>query len=293
MPSRDEMLEFFKKFRNEVETKEGSPEDESKRLALESASILTRAERENASPARPVAPDEVAEVATPPPNGVVVRPPHSPNDSSNVRNRLLQIQASPKNKSPMQTQNIGKFLLPASQMSDRITLVLDVDETLVHSSFKPKGPCDLQLPIVVNGQQGSVFVRFRPYLHEFLNFVASRFEVVIFTASLGLYCNPLMDYLDPEGKLGKLRLFREHCSKANGAYIKDLSLLGRPLDRIAIVDNSPVAYYFQSRNAIPIVSWFDDDGDKELWELLPLLRNLAECQSVYDVLDHYNASIMS
>lgn len=277
MPSRDEMLEFFKKFRNEVETKEDGVDDDAKGIANEAASILTRAQQ----PAEGT------------PQGLAARPPSSPNDSSGVRNRLAQIQSSPKNKSPMQTQNVGKFLLPPSTMPDRITLVLDVDETLVHSSFKPKGGCDLQLPIVVNGQQGQVYVRFRPYLHEFLNFVATRFEVVIFTASLGLYCNPLMDFLDPDGKLGPLRLFREHCSKANGAYIKDLSLLGRPLDRIAIVDNSPVAYYFQSRNAIPIVSWFDDPNDKELWEMLPMLKQLSECQGVYDVLDQYNASIMS
>lgn len=288
------MLDFFKKFRNEVETKEGTVEDESKRLALESVSILTRADRATPSPPRPGVDDAVpTEEMTPPPNGVVVRPPKSPNDSSSVRNRLMQIQASPKNKSPMQSQKVEKFLLPSSELKDRITLVLDVDETLVHSSFKPKGGCDLQLPIVVNGQQGQVFVRFRPYLREFLSFVATRFEVVIFTASLGLYCTPLMDFLDPEGRLGKLRLFREHCSKANGAYIKDLSLLGRQLERTAIIDNSPVAYYFQSRNAIPIVSWFDDENDKELWELLPLLKSLAECVSVYDVLDHYNASLMS
>jgi RNA polymerase II subunit A small phosphatase-like protein len=186
-------------------------------------------------------------------------------------------------------------LLPPLPPSTKhpITLILDVDETLVHSSFKttPK-KCDIQLPITVNGQSGTVFVKVRPYLQEFFQFIAPRFEVVIFTASLALYCDPLMEILDPEYKLGRLRLFRDHCTKTNGAFVKDLSLLGRPLERVAIIDNSPVAYYFQPRNAIPIVSWFDDQNDHELLELLPLLGQLANCSNVYEFLDPFNASVM-
>ena len=284
MPTKSEMLAFFRKFRADAEeTMEGDDEsnvdEETKRIANESATAiaiasgaLTRAEQSN---------------------NIVVHPPERPPEQGmSVRSKLAQIQASPKNKSPIIDAPQPSQLLLPPQKGNQVTLVLDVDETLVHSSFKPPKTYDLSLPIAVNGQNGTVFVRFRPYLSEFLNFVSSRFEVVIFTASLGLYCTPLMDFLDPAGKLGKVRLFREHCSRTNGAYIKDLALLGRPLDRVAIVDNSPVAYYFQPRNAIPILSWFDDPTDRELLELLPLLGSLATCTSVYDILDPYNAKLM-
>lgn len=174
----------------------------------------------------------------------------------------------------------------------RITLVLDVDETLVHSTFNPKPGVTYEKELIVTADQQihRVFVKYRPHILEFLNFVSSLFEVVVFTASLGAYCNPLMDALDPNNVLGGLRLFREHCTYRNKSYIKDLFLLGRDLGRIAIIDNSPTAYLFQQRNAIPIRSWFDDPHDQELQNLYPLLVKLSMCESVYDVLDEYNAN---
>jgi RNA polymerase II subunit A small phosphatase-like protein len=87
------------------------------------------------------------------------------------------------------------------------------------------------------------------------------------------------------------RLFREHCSFTNGAYVKDLSLLGRDLHRVIIADNSPVAYLFQPRNAIPVVSWFDDPRDNELKDMIPWLHRLAEAPDVYPVLDEYRARL--
>lgn len=168
-------------------------------------------------------------------------------------------------------------------------LVLDVDETLVHSSYQPVHRYDLHLPLKVNGNICNVYVAYRPYVQEFLRQVCEWFEVIIFTASVSLYCDPLMDHLDRENRLSG-RLFREHCSVVNGSYVKDLSLLGRPLERVAIIDNSPVAYLFQPRNAIPILSWFDDTEDKELMTLIPMLQQMAMQQHVYDMLDEYNAS---
>ena len=98
-----------------------------------------------------------------------------------------------------------------------------------------------------------------------------------------------MDRIDPKGDVVPLRLFRDHCSTVNGSYVKDLSLLGRPLNQMAILDNSPVAYLFQPRNAIPILSWFDDPNDDELMKLLPMLHQLAQAKDVYTVLDPFNA----
>jgi RNA polymerase II subunit A small phosphatase-like protein len=58
------------------------------------------------------------------------------------------------------------------------------------------------------------------------------------------------------------------------------------------VDNSPIAYAYQRRNAIPILSWFDDPTDTELLKLLPMLRELAKRPNVYEVLDPFNASAL-
>ncbi|ESS67373.1 hypothetical protein TCDM_04001 [Trypanosoma cruzi Dm28c] len=205
--------------------------------------------------------------------------------------RTRRIQQMPKNTSPIIAKNHASLLpLQMRQYHGKKTLILDLDETLVHSSLtlQPKQH-DLILSMKTEPEVTTIYVAYRPFLHEFIQAVAGLFEVVIFTASVSMYCNPVMDAVDPEGILGSLRLYREHCSILNGAYVKDLSLLGRELSQVAIVDNSPVTYLFQQRNAIPIPSWFDDPKDNELKRLIPVLEALAQAAEVYDVLDRYNA----
>jgi carboxy-terminal domain RNA polymerase II polypeptide A small phosphatase len=208
--------------------------------------------------------------------------------------RLDLLRKSPTNCSPCLVKDTTvKALLPPlkSVRAPKVTLVLDVDETLVHSTFQPNPNVvyDKVLQVPSDGKLYTVSVKYRPYLKDFLQFVCQRFEIVIFTASMRAYCDKLMDEIDPNGDLGNLRLFREHCTLCERSYVKDLHLLGRDLLRVAIIDNSPAAYAFQQRNAIPIRTWIDDPNDRELFNLLPLLDKLASCDHVYSVLDEFNA----
>jgi RNA polymerase II subunit A small phosphatase-like protein len=109
------------------------------------------------------------------------------------------------------------------------------------------------------------------------------FELVIFTASLSKYAEPLMLKLDPQSLCG-YKLFREHCTFYNNAFVKDLTRLGRNMKDLIIVDNSPVAYLFQPENAIPAVSWYDDPNDQELLRLANLLERLAYEEDVRKVI---------
>ena len=83
-------------------------------------------------------------------------------------------------------------------MRGRKTLVLDLDETLVHSSFKTSKNPDIVLPIDIEGRVCHVYVLVRPGCIKFLSEMAKYYEVVIFTASLSKYAIPLMDILDQE-----------------------------------------------------------------------------------------------
>eukprot|EP01063_Lacrimia_lanifica_P038366 TRINITY_DN8148_c0_g2_i2.p1 TRINITY_DN8148_c0_g2~~TRINITY_DN8148_c0_g2_i2.p1 ORF type:complete len:298 (+),score=116.87 TRINITY_DN8148_c0_g2_i2:79-972(+) len=195
-----------------------------------------------------------------------------------------------RNFSPVIAANYEPLLPdPFPRHSGRTCLVLDLDETLVHSSFKPVPKPDIILPIEIDGTIYQVYVKKRPFVEEFIKFCEPLFEVVVFTASLSKYADPLLDHLDPGKRfLGPHRLFREHCSHTSGAYVKDLSLLGRPLNKICIIDNSPVAYLFQRHNALPCTSWFEDGKDTELRDFQPLLQKLAESDNVYTQLDEYH-----
>lgn len=175
--------------------------------------------------------------------------------------------------------------------SGKKTLVLDLDETLVHSSFRPVPNADFVIPVEIDGRCVDVYVLKRPHVDEFLAQVGPRFEVVVFTASLAKYADPLLDLLDARSGAFKWRLFREHCVAFEGNYVKDLQCLGRPLTDSIIVDNSPHSYVFQPDNAVPVSTFIDDPADVELLQILPLLLAVERVPDVRPHLAHHVARL--
>ncbi|KPM43357.1 hypothetical protein AK830_g3170 [Neonectria ditissima] len=169
-----------------------------------------------------------------------------------------------------------KALLPAiaPEHKGRKCLVLDLDETLVHSSFKILHQADFTIPVEIEGNYHNVYVIKRPGVDEFMKRVGELYEVVVFTASVSKYGDPLLDQLDIH-KVVHHRLFRESCYNHQGNYVKDLSQVGRDLKDTIIIDNSPTSYIFHPQHAVPISSWFSDAHDNELLDLIPVLEDLA------------------
>jgi len=179
-----------------------------------------------------------------------------------------------------------KQLLPEIRADDvgKKCIVIDLDETLVHSSFKPISNADFIVPVEIDNVIHQVYVLKRPYVDEFLCRVGELYECVLFTASLAKYADPVADLLD-KWDVFHSRLFRESCVFHKGNYVKDLSKLGRELHQTLIVDNSPASYIFHPENAVPVQSWFDDMNDRELLDLIPFLENLSKVDSVYRILN--------
>ncbi|KYO47010.1 CTD small phosphatase-like protein [Alligator mississippiensis] len=179
----------------------------------------------------------------------------------------------------------AKYLLPELTASDygKKCVVIDLDETLVHSSFKPINNADFIVPVEIDGTIHQVYVLKRPHVDEFLQRMGELFECVLFTASLAKYADPVADLLDRWGVF-RARLFRESCVFHRGNYVKDLSRLGRELSKVIIVDNSPASYIFHPENAVPVQSWFDDMTDTELLDLIPFFEGLSKEEEVYSML---------
>ena len=189
----------------------------------------------------------------------------------------------------MSTENIinnNQILLPP-QITNKKTLVLDLDETLVHSQFLTfSKPSDIVIPIEIENEIHDIHVMVRPGVKEFLKKMEKLYEIVIFTASVSKYADPLLDIIDKKGYC-PYRLFREHCSLINTTFVKDLKRLGRELKNIIIVDNSPLSYAFHPKNGIPILTWFEDKNDRELYEIIPILEFLSNVPDVRDFIPKF------
>ncbi|KAF2675551.1 NIF-domain-containing protein [Microthyrium microscopicum] len=194
--------------------------------------------------------------------------------------QIAHHEGSPVREGPEGGQ---KWLLPPkrAEFSGKKCLVLDLDETLVHSSFKILHQADFTIPVEIEGQYHNVYVIKRPGVDQFMKRVGELYEVVVFTASVSKYGDPLLDQLDIHGVVHH-RLFRESCYNHQGNYVKDLSQVGRDLKDTIIIDNSPTSYIFHPQHAVPISSWFSDAHDNELLDLIPVLEDLAG-QQVKDV----------
>ena len=178
-----------------------------------------------------------------------------------------------------QPQNIPKYYLPP-KTSNKKTLVLDLDETLVHSQFFEFSiPSDITIKIEIEQEIYDIHVLVRPGVEKFIEIMKDYFEIIIFTASISKYADILMNIIDPNNYC-PYRLFREHCSYINNNYVKDLTKLGRNLKDIIIVDNSPLSYSFHPNNGLPILSWFDDYNDFELEKITPILIFLSMVDDV-------------
>jgi len=166
----------------------------------------------------------------------------------------------------------GKPMLPPKN-DDLPTLVLDLDETLVHCCTNPLPDPDLVFNVEFSGVTYNVNAKLRPGMYDFLREMAQEYELVIFTASQSAYANKILDIIDTEGLISH-RLFRENCTNVCGNYIKDLKCLGRDLKKTIIVDNSPQVFAFQIYNGVPITSWYDNKEDDELMRLTALLMEI-------------------
>lgn len=174
-------------------------------------------------------------------------------------------------------------LLPRLQYP-RKTVVFDLDETLVHC-VEDVARAHIAVPITFpTGERLIAGVNIRPYARECLAAVSSFCEVVVFTASQRCYADQVLDYLDPSRTAISLRLYRDSCVTTDGVYIKDLRILGnRRLQDIVIVDNAAYSFGYQLDNGVPIIGWYEDPQDRELYNLVDYLRSATLAEDIRPV----------
>jgi len=142
------------------------------------------------------------------------------------------------------------FLPPLDTKKYLYTLVVDLDETLVHYIE----------------EENRAYVQVRPYADYFLTEMGKYFEIVIFTAAAEDYADIVLNELDKNNAIN-YKLYRKHTEQINGIFIKDLSKLGRDISKIIIIDNNKDNFSLQPENGLHICSFLGDQNDDELYAL--------------------------
>eukprot|EP01059_Diplonema_ambulator_P032547 TRINITY_DN642_c0_g2_i1.p1 TRINITY_DN642_c0_g2~~TRINITY_DN642_c0_g2_i1.p1 ORF type:complete len:318 (+),score=84.09 TRINITY_DN642_c0_g2_i1:70-1023(+) len=185
------------------------------------------------------------------------------------------------------------YLLPPQDPSHygRLTVVFDLDETLV-SNRRPG-----QAPAIA-----------RNYLIHMFQLIKGLVEVVLWTASTEDTGRPVVQQIDPKGEFFHHVIYRNQKWFTDGSHTKDLKLLGRDMDRVLIVENTPNCCKFNPQNAIMVEDFVGDfrSPDRTLLCVATVVRGLAEslkeggtvpsflsehCTSPYSVLDLYQLGL--
>ena len=149
--------------------------------------------------------------------------------------------------------------LPEINPKFKYTLVLDIDETIIHYFFT-----------YINGM---FFVR--PYVYEFLNTLKQYYEIVTFTAGTKDYADNILNLVDTNDNLINYRLYRHHTTIMGFNVFKDLMRLGRDMRKIIIIDNLKDNFKLQPNNGLFIKTWTSDINDNQLFDLEKILRDIA------------------
>ena len=156
-------------------------------------------------------------------------------------------------------------------------LILDLDETLVHSAEAPLAiPCDFRV--------GPYWVHRRPFLDDFLGSVASAFLLAVWSSSSADYLAAILEQIIPPGVRLEFVWSRSRCVQRYDRewqapyWVKDLKKVrrrGYDLRRTLIGDDTPSKLERNFGNAVYVTSFEGDPADCELRSLALYLLSLV------------------
>ena len=107
----------------------------------------------------------------------------------------------------------------------------------------------------------------RPFCLQFLNELKYLYEIVIFTSGTKEYADRILNSLDKRG---------QHTTLDGYNSVKDLSLLGRDLNKTIIIDNLKDNFKVQPDNGLFIKTWISDILDEEMKQLERILKGIVK-----------------
>ena len=179
--------------------------------------------------------------------------------SSIFQRMKAKVSNQPRGRAPSMIQEIGKDLVPpkSPSFSDRLTVVLDLDETLIYA------------------REGPLYAR--PGLDDLLKFVGGNCEGIVWTAGVKAYAQAVVRNIDKHEAIHHTVYRHKKWFTGCAGYNKDLTLLGRNMDFTIIIENTPDCVRGNEMNGILVSDYEGGElEDNTLPAITLLLRDLVE-----------------
>ncbi|KAJ9465303.1 CTD small phosphatase-like protein 2 [Diplonema papillatum] len=165
-----------------------------------------------------------------------------------------------RQRAPSMVSEPTKCMLPPQSKEDRgrITVVLDLDETLIYA------------------REGPLYAR--PGLAELLDFLSRHCEPIVWTAGVKAYAQAVVRNIDKEGAFRHCVYRHKKWFSGCAGYNKDLTLLGRDMSRLIILENTPDCVRGNEENGIVVADYEgtpEEADDPTLFAIKHMLKDMV------------------
>ena len=173
------------------------------------------------------------------------------NETKIINNKLIKKKFVKRKK---ETKIENPFI--KSPLMKKYSLILSLDKTLSYKNNKTNAI------ILRNG------------LFSFLSTIKPFFELILFSIDSKDFSEPIINMIENDKKYFDYKFYKDHCVLYKNNLIKDLTLIGRDLSKIIIVDNNETCFELNKENGIKISSFYGDNNDNKLFELKNILKEI-------------------
>ena len=173
------------------------------------------------------------------------------NETKIINNKLIKKKFVKRKK---ETKIENPFI--KSPLMKKYSLILSLDKTLSYKNNKTNAI------ILRNG------------LFSFLSTIKPFFELILFSIDSQDVSYPIINMIENDKKYFDYKFYKDHCVLYKNNLIKDVTLIGRDLSKIIIVDNNETCFELNKENGIKISSFYGDNNDNKLFELKNILKEI-------------------
>ena len=173
------------------------------------------------------------------------------NETKIINNKLIKKKFVKRKK---ETKIENPFI--KSPLMKKYSLILSLDKTLSYKNNKTNAI------ILRNG------------LFSFLSTIKPFFELILFSIDSKDFSEPIINMIENDKKYFDYKFYKDHCVLYKNNLIKDVTLIGRDLSKIIIVDNNETCFELNKENGIKISSFYGDNNDNKLFELKNILKEI-------------------